>query len=643
MVSGQINKTKFAIKQTEGLCNSQLSHTAYTYDLVGNITQAVSSYPWLPGQTFTENFAYDSTNQLVSAANAQTYALSVTYGDWGRIQQYGLQQTDLANNVTTSQTRYYSYGSLNEGQTTFAPNNISYADGTNVNEQYGINGSLLRRETTIPNAQPNEELYRFGADGNLRLYSYDRLFFALYGYDGGTTRTYKYSFDLNPQWVNGRLEAVNFNLHNAMFYPNAYINFNSNGYYTKHYYNGMERIASRLGDQALPINVNAPDLQDRKDWQDSLIRKNVAEITGYDFLPVGEEQNPDDPKPVFELPQVGIAGLQPSADGIYYYHSNHLGSTCYVTDENAIVQQGFLYAPFGEITNEHNSSFGSSVIPKYSFNAKELDEETGMYYYEARYMAPPVFISRDPLFEKYPTFTPYAYCANNPVKYVDPDGREYGNFYDENGKLIGTDGTYDNQHYVIRNGENSPFSDDDLSIARGFVVNNNGNTEAFKNNLSVYDKFIKIVTIDMLKEAYSTIEDDGRGGRNSKNNMEYGGYANEDGTAWEETEKKSKVGNLKVDKELLIPGLKTGRIKYHSHASGTLRTNLINTDPWSGVSLKNGETTSGNAWEQKPSERDKENAGETTNYVFGMGDGFLYIYNSSGIQAKISTKGLLSN
>ena len=229
--------------------NSQLSNTAYTYDAAGNITQAVSSYPWLAGQTFTETFAYDSTNQLVSAANPQTYALSVTYGDWGKIQEYGLSQTDLASNTTTSQTRYYSYGSLNEGQTTFAPNNISYADGTSVNETYGINGSLQRRETTAPGNPPNEELYRFGADGNMRMYSYDRLFYSLYGYDGGATRTYKYSFDLTPNWVNGRLEAVNFSMHNAMFYTNAYINFNNNGYYTKHYYNGMERIASRLGDQ----------------------------------------------------------------------------------------------------------------------------------------------------------------------------------------------------------------------------------------------------------------------------------------------------------------------------------------------------------------------------------------------------------
>ncbi len=177
-------------------------------------------------------------------------------------------------------------------------NSISYADGTNVNEQYGIGGSLQRRETNIPGNAPSEELYRFGADGNLRLYSYDRLFFALYGYDGGTTRTYKYSFDLNPNWVNGRLESVNFNLHTAMFYPNSYLNFNNDGYYTKHYYNGMERIASRLGDQNLPIHTHDPELQDRKDQLDSNMRRNIVEITGYEFLPVGEEQNHEDPKHV---------------------------------------------------------------------------------------------------------------------------------------------------------------------------------------------------------------------------------------------------------------------------------------------------------------------------------------------------------
>lgn len=108
---------------------------------------------------------------------------------------------------------------------------------------------------------------------------------------------------------------------------------------------------------------------------------------------------------------------------IFNYHPNHLGSTSFVTDQNQTITQGFLYAPFGEITTEYNINFGNNVIPKYSFNAKELDEENGMYYYEARYYAPPTFTSRDPLFEKYFWMSPYAYCANNPVKYVDPDGK----------------------------------------------------------------------------------------------------------------------------------------------------------------------------------------------------------------------------
>lgn len=120
----------------------------------------------------------------------------------------------------------------------------------------------------------------------------------------------------------------------------------------------------------------------------------------------------------------------------YYYHPNHLGSTSFVTDNNATITQGFLYAPFGEITTEYNINFGNNVIPKYSFNAKELDEETGMYYYEARYYAPPTFVSRDVLFEKYFWMSPYAYCANNPVKYVDPDGKEVRILYNKETKKI---------------------------------------------------------------------------------------------------------------------------------------------------------------------------------------------------------------
>ncbi|MFV0290478.1 MAG: RHS repeat-associated core domain-containing protein [Mangrovibacterium sp.] len=59
------------------------------------------------------------------------------------------------------------------------------------------------------------------------------------------------------------------------------------------------------------------------------------------------------------------------------------------------------------------------------FNGKELDEETGLYYYGARYYNPRVglWYGVDPLREKYPSMSPYNYCANNPVIFVDPDGR----------------------------------------------------------------------------------------------------------------------------------------------------------------------------------------------------------------------------
>ncbi|MBR4511391.1 MAG: hypothetical protein IKO59_01175 [Bacteroidales bacterium] len=108
----------------------------------------------------------------------------------------------------------------------------------------------------------------------------------------------------------------------------------------------------------------------------------------------------------------------------FYYHTNHLGSTAFVTDQNQNITQGFLYAPFGEITTEYAPSWQNGTLPKYSFNAKELDEETGMYYYEARYYKPQVFTSRDPMFEKKPWSSPYVYCKNNPIIMIDPDGRD---------------------------------------------------------------------------------------------------------------------------------------------------------------------------------------------------------------------------
>ena len=76
----------------------------------------------------------------------------------------------------------------------------------------------------------------------------------------------------------------------------------------------------------------------------------------------------------------------------------------------------------GEITTEYAPLWQNGTLPKYAFNAKELDEETGMYYFEARYYKLPVFTSRDPMMDQKPWLTPYHYCSNNPVGRVDPSG-----------------------------------------------------------------------------------------------------------------------------------------------------------------------------------------------------------------------------
>jgi RHS repeat-associated protein len=79
------------------------------------------------------------------------------------------------------------------------------------------------------------------------------------------------------------------------------------------------------------------------------------------------------------------------------------------------------YTAFGEtFFDEHINAFQSP----YLFNAKEKDAETGLYYYGARYYDPrtSVWISVDPMVDKYAALSPYNYCLVNPVRYTDPGG-----------------------------------------------------------------------------------------------------------------------------------------------------------------------------------------------------------------------------
>jgi RHS repeat-associated protein len=87
------------------------------------------------------------------------------------------------------------------------------------------------------------------------------------------------------------------------------------------------------------------------------------------------------------------------------------------------IVQHVEYVPFGEVfIEERNNTWNTP----YLFNGKELDEETGLYYYGARYYNPreSLWLSVDPLAEDYPNVSPYAYTFQNPVKFIDPTGME---------------------------------------------------------------------------------------------------------------------------------------------------------------------------------------------------------------------------
>ena len=110
-----------------------------------------------------------------------------------------------------------------------------------------------------------------------------------------------------------------------------------------------------------------------------------------------------------------------SESDIFYYHPDHLGSTAMVTDLDGHFTQNVVYIPFGEVfVEERNGKWNTP----YLFNAKELDEETGLYYYGARYLDPTSaqWLSVDPLWEDNAGVSPFNYCLSNPIKMIDPDG-----------------------------------------------------------------------------------------------------------------------------------------------------------------------------------------------------------------------------
>ncbi len=111
-----------------------------------------------------------------------------------------------------------------------------------------------------------------------------------------------------------------------------------------------------------------------------------------------------------------------SLDNFYYYINDHLGSAGVLLAADGTVRDKYRYKPFGGMESGQSVNVGQS----YRYTGKPIDEELDMdwYYYGARYYDPEIgrFLAVDPLASDYPSWGPYVYTLNNPLKHVDPTG-----------------------------------------------------------------------------------------------------------------------------------------------------------------------------------------------------------------------------
>ena len=165
-----------------------------------------------------------------------------------------------------------------------------------------------------------------------------------------------------------------------------------------------------FGDAMGSLRDDLPHIAEEALWSTSYVRDYCGDIIYKD----GEIER--------ILTDNGYA-VPDSAGGYdyYYYIKDWQGNVRAVIDEANRRMELNNYYPYGM-----PMSSTASVQP-YKYGGKELDRTNGldMYDFGARWydMIVPHFITIDPLAEKYPSISPYAYCAGNPIRYIDPDGR----------------------------------------------------------------------------------------------------------------------------------------------------------------------------------------------------------------------------
>ncbi|SZD74365.1 Cell wall-associated polypeptide CWBP200 [Candidatus Ornithobacterium hominis] len=414
----------------------------YQYDNLNRLTRAKGNY----------------TGELTSAS----YELKMSYNNLNSITKKELNH--LSGGVQKGYTLDYSY---NNPSHPHAPSEIMEMGKPKARTyQYDGNGNpLYYEESKSFRAMVWDEENRLrGINDNGKLH--------LYTYDHTGERAVKSSGESSTVVTNGLTSAVITHMDDYTAYVNPYFVVQK-GRFTKHYFEGSSRIVSKLGEGTFHhnnrgisaggidyIRQNA-QMQEARDnyirglkvppgpptqhgiyaspewtgqpypsvnWQN--IRQDQEPPEGWPRPPKFNEPG-DVPGPPVQYgdpitPQTVKAGYGFVPNGIreknlYYYHPDHLGSSSYITDREGRITQHTEYIAFGEVLFEEHST--SKTMP-YLFNGKELDTETGLYYYGARYYDPRVslWLNVDPLAEEFPEWSPYSYGFNNPLRFTDPTG-----------------------------------------------------------------------------------------------------------------------------------------------------------------------------------------------------------------------------
>ena len=202
-----------------------------------------------------------------------------------------------------------------------------------------------------------------------------------------------------------------------------------------------------------------------------------------------------------------------------FFLIDHLGSVRAVIDEIGSTCQINQYYPFGDLITDPRLAAGSQDNC-YRFTGKERSTETLLHDFGARYLDTSVgrFTTIDPLAEKYPSVSPYAYCCNNPVQFVDVTGcfplkpRGFLNYYLVARALETSTGNnrvrelgYAMQHPIIafRVGDAVDGGTKNLSsIASNFATNIYNVTKGVNDNDSIKNAIRHVLWQSMLTQHF---------------------------------------------------------------------------------------------------------------------------------------------